>query len=318
MKIKMRQKFADLMQEIGLRDSKLVVLVGDISHFALQPFAKACPGQFYNIGICEPTIISMGAGLSKVGLYPVLHTISPFLVERSFEQIKLDFGYQGLGGNIITVGSAFDYGALGCSHHCYDDFALLKPIPSTEITYPSSPVELEQLFLQTYRNGQISYFRLPEDQHDTDFTASDIKLGKGIRVFEGSDITLATTGPQLKRAVHARELLSHRGVSAEILYFHTIKPFDADLARDSVAKTHRVLSIEEHSMYGGLGDEIMRACKEISGVKYGFQSLGNKFVHDYGTYEQLCEKLGFTGEHICRRVMDEFSFSSRPKLRMTS
>lgn len=100
----MRQEFADTMLEVGQVDAKLVVLIGDISHGILQPFAKACPGRFYNIGICESTIVNMAAGLAKVGLYPVVHTIAPFIVERSFEQIKLDFGYQHLGVNLVTVG----------------------------------------------------------------------------------------------------------------------------------------------------------------------------------------------------------------------
>ena len=154
----MRQQFADTMLEVGQADPKLSVLIGDISHFILQPFAKACPGRFYNVGICEPTIISMAAGLSKTGLHPVVHTIAPFIIERSFEQIKLDFCYQGLSGNIVTVGSAFDYANLGCTHHCYDDFALIKSLPRTQIIYPASCAEFDLLFRQTYRNDHLTYF----------------------------------------------------------------------------------------------------------------------------------------------------------------
>src|SRR3990170_6447665 len=150
-----RQEFADTMLEVGQKDPNLLVLIGDISHFILQPFAKACPGRFYNIGICENTIVNMAAGLSKVGFYPVVHTISPFIIERSFEQIKDDFGYQRVGVNIVTVGSAFDYGGLGCTHHCYGDFAMLKTIEGTEIIYPGSPLEFNLLFKQTYKNGKI-------------------------------------------------------------------------------------------------------------------------------------------------------------------
>ena len=90
----MRSTFADTVLEVGRIDPKLVVLVGDISHFALQPFAEICPDRFYNVGICEPTIVSMAAGLSHTGYHPVVHTIAPFMIERSFEQIKLDFCYQ--------------------------------------------------------------------------------------------------------------------------------------------------------------------------------------------------------------------------------
>ncbi len=137
----MRQEFADTMLEVGTRDEELVVVVGDISHGILQSFAKACPERYFNIGILEPTMMSLGAGMAKVGLKPVLHTIAPFIIERSFEQIKLDFCYHQLGGNIISVGSAFDYSNLGCTHHCYSDFALLKTLPNTEVLYPASALE---------------------------------------------------------------------------------------------------------------------------------------------------------------------------------
>ncbi len=154
----MRQQFVDTMINIGKTDSNLVVLVGDISHFIFQSFAKACPGRYYNVGICEPTIISMAAGLAKTGLYPVAHTIAPFIIERSFEQLKLDFCYQQLGGSIVTVGSVFDYSNLGCTHHCYGDFALLKTLQNTEIIYPACPNEFDTLFRQTYKNNNLTLF----------------------------------------------------------------------------------------------------------------------------------------------------------------
>ena len=138
----MKDAFSNTMLEVRLQDDRLVMLVGDISHFALRPFAKSCPGRFYNVGILEPTIVSMAAGLANVGLLPVAHTIAPFLIERSFEQIKLDFCYQDLGGTLISVGSAFDYTTLGCTHHCYTDMALIGALPGTEIVYPATPREL--------------------------------------------------------------------------------------------------------------------------------------------------------------------------------
>ena len=187
---KLRQEFADTMLEVGSLDQRLVVLIGDISHFVLQPFAKACPGRYYNIGICEPSTVNMAAGISKVGLIPVVHTIAPFIVERSLEQIKLDFGYQKFGINLVTVGSAFDYGALGCTHHCYSDFAVLKTIENMEIIYPASCKEFNLLFKETYDNGNPTYFRIPEAKHDLNFSDDQIRFGKGIVAKEGSDLTV--------------------------------------------------------------------------------------------------------------------------------
>lgn len=302
----MRQQFADTMLELGQEDPRLVVLVGDISHFILQPFARACPGRYYNVGICEPTIISMAAGLAKVGFYPVVHTIAPFILERSFEHIKLDFCYQQLGGNIITVGSVFDYSNLGCTHHCYDDFALLKGLPGTQITYPASPVEFDTLFRQTYRSGALTLFRLPGQQHSQDFTAKDIKFGRGIKVTEGSNLTVIATGPHLSDALAARDALTGAGWDTEILYIHTIRPLDMELVRTSVSKTKHVLVVEEHMRSGGLGDDVLRGTWDIPGLRFASLSIPDKFVTEYGSYQEHCDRLGLSREGIINTVNREF------------
>lgn len=306
----MRQQFADTMLAVGQEDPKLVVLVGDISHFILQPFAKACPGRYYNVGICEPTIVTMSAGLAKMGFYPVLHTIAPFMLERPFEHIKLDFCYQKLGGNLITVGSAFDYANLGCTHHCYDDFALLKSLPSSEIIYPASPVEFDILFRQTYNDNRLTLFRLPGAMHTREFQTADLIFGKGIHVTEGTNLTIVATGPHLQSALDARDTLAGAGWQAEIIYIHTVRPLDIDLIRESVKKTGHVLVIEEHMRTGGLGDDVMRATIDIGNLKYAFLAIPDEFVTEYGPYEYHCAKLGLNAEGIIRTVNTEFGKGS--------
>lgn len=293
----MRQSFADTMLSVGKRDKRLTVLIGDISHHILQPFAQACPGRFYNIGICEPAMVNMAAGLSKTGLIPVVHTIAPFIVERSFEQIKLDFGYQNLGVNLITVGSAFDYAALGCTHHCYGDFALLKTIPRADLYYPASPAEFRRIFSKVYRNGRINYFRLPESQHEQAVSVSMIKPGQAIVMERGRDVTLVAVGPHLKTAMEAADMLRESGYKAEVLYIHTVRPLDKEAIRRSLRKTGAGLVIDEHSSYGGVFDDVLRATYDLGDIKYDSINLGDEFIHEYGTYEQHCERLGLTAEN---------------------
>lgn len=299
---KVRQEFADTMLEIGQVDPNLVVLIGDIGHFALQPFAAACPDRFYNIGICEPTIVNMAAGLSKVGFYPVVHTIAPFIVERSFEQIKLDFGYQELGVNLVTVGSAFDYGALGCTHHCYDDFALLKNIPGSQILYPSTCQEFNTLFKQTYNNQQITYFRVPEAQHTAEIDKNDIVVGKGILINEGDDVTIIAVGSQLQTALEALPLLSHNGIKPDLIYLHTVKPLDKELIKQSAIKTKLCVTIEEHAKYGGIADDVLRITNDINHVRCHSLSLGDTFIHKYGNYQQHCENRGLTAVNLAENI----------------
>jgi transketolase len=301
----MKDAFSNTILEVGEHDERLVVLVGDISHFALQPFAKACPGRYYNVGILEPTIVSMAAGLASVGFLPVAHTIAPFLIERSFEQIKLDFCYQNIGGTLISVGSAFDYSTLGCTHHCYDDMGLISALPGTEVVYPASPQELNLLFKQTYANGRLTYIRMARHAHSVKFADDQVKFGKGIVVKSGRDLSIIVTGPQLETAMQSLPLLRDSGIDAEVIYVSTIKPLDEDCVRASAAKTKRVLVIEEHVRQAGLGDAVLRVIYGVAGIKFDSIHIPNTFLRNYGTYEQHCASLNFTPQGIneCVRNM---------------
>jgi len=299
---KLRQEFADTMLEVGPQDSRIVIMVGDISHGILQPYAQVCSGRYYNIGICEPTIVNMAAGLNKTGLIPVVHTIAPFITERAYEQIKLDFGYQMLSVNIISVGGAFDYAQLGCSHHCYTDVSLISHLKRGVVVLPGSPIEFNKLFKQIYANNLINYFRLPEQPHGVEFKASEIQFGKGIRVREGKDVTLAVIGTQLRNAIAAADLLAGLGVSIEILYFHTIKPFDSELLSISVLKTRKLLTVEELSAHDGLYNLCLRACVSFNDLLTA-QIAIEDFIHGYGTYEELCARVGLTQDGITKAVL---------------
>lgn len=299
---KLREEFADTMLEIGPGDPRLVVMVGDISHGILQPYSKACPGRYYNIGICEPTIVNMAAGLNKTGLIPVVHTIAPFITERAYEQIKLDFGYQMLSVNIISVGGAFDYAQLGCSHHCYTDVSLISHLKRGVVILPGSPLEFNKLFKETYANGLINYFRLPDNTHGVEFQPDDVQFGKGIRVREGKDVTIAVIGTQLRNAMVAADILAGQGISVEILYFHTIKPFDFEVLRASVVKTRKLLTVEELSAHDGLYNLCLRACVGIN--DFAAQQIAiEDFVHGYGTYEELCIRVGMSPDGIMRAIL---------------
>lgn len=301
---KIRNEFADTMLEVGKKDPRLMVMVADISHFILQSFAKACPGRYYNIGICEPTMVNMAAGLAKVGFIPAVHTIAPFLLERSFEQIKLDLGYQKLPVNLVSVGAGFDYGSLGTTHHCYDDFALMKNVEGMNIFYPASCKEFNLLFKKVWDRGLPNYFRIPENKHGVEFDDEQITPGKGIRVREGKDVTIIVTGPQLKTVINSVPVLEKQGISPEIIYLHTIKPFDAKIVNESLSKTGRVLVVEEHSMHGGILEDVLWSSRKIGNVKCSAINIGEGYVHQYGDYEQHCQMLGFSVENILNKVKE--------------
>ena len=303
---KLRQEFADTMLEVGEKDSKLVVMVGDISHGILTPFASQYPNRYFNIGICEPTIIGLAAGIAKTGLIPVVHTIAPFIIERGYEQIKLDFGYQKLGVNLISVGSAFDYAQLGCSHHCYTDFSLMSHFVQAQIFFPSSPLEFNILFQKAYNlNKKINYFRLPEKTHGVEFSPEQIQIGKAIQVTEGSDLTCVVIGPILRNALLVAEELRQRGVDMEILYYPTIKPFDSESLIKSLTKTKKVIVIEEASSHDGVFNSVLRATCHMDGIQYQSISIPD-FIHGYGTYEDLCEQVNMDPTGILNTILKSF------------
>jgi transketolase len=299
-----RQQFADTMLSIGKADEDLVVVVGDISHGILQPFAESCPGRYFNAGILEPTLMSMTAGLASVGLFPVLHTIAPFLIERAFEQIKLDYVYHDLPGNIVSVGSVFDYSNLGCTHHCYGDFALLKTLPGVQIVYPGSAVEFDVLFRQTYSNKKLTYFRIPEHPHSMVFQPGEIELGRAVFLAEGGDLTVIAIGPQLMTAMGVRESLIERGVQAEVLYFPTIRPLDTESIVESASKTGKVIVIEEHMRSGGFGDDVLRVAHGIDGLQFLSCAIPDIFIRGYGSYYDHCETVGLTVDGVLQKIRD--------------
>lgn len=299
----LRQQFADTMLEVGQQDENLVVMVGDISHGILQPFAQACNGRYFNIGICEPTIVSMAAGLAKSGLIPVCHTIAPFLIERSFEQLKLDFSYQQLGGNFISVGGAFDYGQLGCSHHCYSDVSLLCHLPNSQVFCPGSPSELDQLFKSEYQNGKLNYFKLTEFPHGILFD-QPIEAGKAVKFGDGSHASIIALGPQLKNALQAQCILMEKyKLSAEVIYIHTVKPFDADMVIQSLEKTRNAVVIEELSAHDGIFNMVINAWNNRAEVNLKQLAI-NGFIHEYGDYQYLCETVGLNTENIVKNIKE--------------
>jgi transketolase len=297
--LSLRKVFAETITEIARVDERLIVFVGDISHGIFKELRQDFPDRYYNIGICEPGMLNVAAGLSAKGLIPVVHTIAPFLIERSYEQIKLDFAYQGLGVNLISVGGAFDYAKLGCSHHCYTDYSLLSKFSKSNIFFPGSDIEFRSIFKNVYNNGEINYFRLTEFPHDISFESSEIKVGKAIKISSGSDLTIVTAGAALKRVKEATYLLNKSGYSVDILYYHTLKPFDSKIVFDSVSKTKKVIVFEENSSEDGLFKLVNNS---ISGkFVYDIRQMAiNDFVRTYGTYEYLCEITGLSTSNLLK------------------
>ncbi len=299
--MKIRQEFAKLIFQLGKKDKNIVVMVGDISHGILKDFRNFFPDRYYNIGICEPSMVNLAAGLSKIGLNPVIHTIAPFLIERSYEQIKLDFGYQKLPVNIVSVGGAFDYSKLGCSHHCYTDVSLISHLKNSNVILPASNVEFLKIFKKIYRNKKINYFRLPENKHEVNINEKDIQFGKSVKIINGKDVTLVACGSMLKEAKKAADYCIDKGISVELIYIHTMKPFDYISIKKSVSKTRKLVTVEDLSAHDGLFSLCLKSIYNLNNVK-AKQLAIEDFIHSYGSFEDLCKKSKIDHLNIIKEI----------------
>ena len=245
----------------------------------------------------------MAAGLNKVGINPIVHTIAPFLITRSFEQIKLDFGYQNLNINLVSVGGSFDYTKLGCSHHSYEEVAILKHFARAQIFLPGSNIEFETLFRQHYKDNKINYFRITEHPHEYKIDINATKKKYSFKISDGKDLTIVALGNQLKNAIKVAEILiSEYGIESDIVYFNSIKPFEAKIFMQSISKTKKFICIEELSQSGGLYEECLKDSLKIEDKIRSEHVSITDFIHDYGSYDQLSEIAGLSVKNIIQKA----------------
>jgi transketolase len=285
----MRGQFKQTVTALAEQDERVVVVLGDISVYQFMEFKERFPRRFYNMGILEPTLISMCGGLSATGWVPFVHTIAPFITERSYEQIKLDLCYNDFATNIVTCGASFDYAWDGATHHAYNDIGILRLLPGMEIMQPGSNRELDLLMRQRYGSGKPTYYRMSDHPHDID--TGEIEFGKGVVLKRGgSGITVMTAGPLLPNVIEAC-----RDADVNLVYFHTIKPFDSELAAQ-FADT-RILVV--HDAHG-----LKEAVDDIGGVRSWYHGLPDEFCVWYGKVTDIRARIGLDPAGIRARVQD--------------
>jgi len=278
----MRQQFRDTIMDLSAYDDKIVMILGDVSVYLFNDFKEKYPERFYNMGICENTLISVAAGLSSQGFFPFVHTIAPFVTERSFEQIKLDMCYNQFGGNIVSCGASFDYAWDGATHHCYTDLAILRMLPHIEVIQPGSRKEVDILLRSQYRNGKTTYFRLSDHPHDIDVP---VEFGKGVVLKDsGSKVTVMTAGPILGNVMEAC-----RDLDVNLVYFHTIKPIDKEII--SRFKDSEILVI--HDAFG-----LYEAVSEVPNLSLSCHAMPDEFCDWYGKLDDIRKKIGLDTESI--------------------
>ena len=292
----MRKQFRDTIMDLSTYDDKIVMVLGDVSVYLFNDFKEKYPDRFYNMGICENTLISVAAGLSSQGFFPFVHTIAPFVTERSFEQIKLDMCYNQFGANIVSCGASFDYAWDGATHHSYTDLAILRMLPHIEVIQPGSRKEVDILIRSQYNNGKTTYFRLSDHPHDIDVP---VEFGKGVVLRDsGSDVTVMTAGPILGNVMEAC-----RDLDVNLVYFHTIKPIDKEII--SRFKSSEILVI--HDAFG-----LYEAICEVPNLSVSYHGMPDEFCTWYGTLHDVRKKIGLDTESIREVVSHKIEKFRKP------
>jgi transketolase len=288
----MRKQFTKSIQEILYSNEKTCLLLGDIGVFGFRNELKNIPSRAYNIGILEQATIGVAAGLAKTGLIPFVHTIAPFIVERALEQLKVDFGYQCLNGNFISVGASYDYASLGCTHHCPADISCMLSIPNMEIVCPGTSADFDKLLKVSYNNGNPTYFRLSEFENTDEF---EVSFGKANVVKKGSKATVVCYGNILQSVLNAT-----KDLDVTILYYTTVRPFDAETL---VQNTNETIIICE-PFYEGTTNYLIT--KALEGQKYKLYNIGipRKFLTNYGTKKQHDANIEMDENGINKRVLE--------------
>lgn len=291
----MRKQFAKTVYDILAHDESATILIGDISHYLLSSVEQQFHDRFYNVGICEQSLVGVAAGMSMAGMKPIVHTIAPFCVERSFEQIKIDLCYQKTDVAIVSVGSSFDYASLGCTHHCYEDVAILRSLPDMNVFVPGNSVEFDRLFKKSWNVKGPKYFKLSTKEHKLKFDCDPFE----VKVLKESSngLTIFVNGHLLQEVIDAQ-------IDCNIVYCPTlslISDESINIIEHIIKRSRTVLTVEENSVVGGLGDFIFDIIndREIA-MPRNFKKIGipKKFLTNYGTAEQHRVSLGLTSESI--------------------
>jgi transketolase len=288
----MREAATAAIVDLFRHDERVAVVMADISLDQLRPAVEHDPRRAINVGIMEQTAIGVAAGFALEGFHPVVHTLAPFLAERPFEQIKVDFGYQGLGGLFVSVGASYDYGESGATHHAPGDVQALGAIPRLEVLVPGTPREAATLIRRTYANGRPTYLRTSTVENDRDVELAPAGL---TLVRRGTRLTVVVAGPLLSRTLDALD-----GIDATVLYATTLVPLDRETLAREAADAAEIVLVEP--VYEGT------TAAQVSGAlahrPSRILSIGapRRFIHSYGTLSEHDLELGLDTASIRARI----------------
>ena len=305
-KIATRESYGNALKELGAEFPELVVLDADLAEATKTGiFKKAYPDRHIDCGIAECNMMGIAAGLSLVGKIPFVSSFAMFAAGRAFEQVRNSIGYPHLNVKIGATHAGITVGEDGASHQCNEDIALMRTIPGMVVMCPADDIEAKAAVRAALEHEGPVYIRfgrsaVPVINDNPDYK---FEIGKGTVLREGTDVTLVATGICVDSALGAAEKLAAEGISAEVINICTIKPLDEDLIVKSAKKTGKVVTVEEHSVIGGLGSAVcdcLCAKLPVPVKKIGMQDV----FGESGSAAALVQKYGLDAEGVYKSVKE--------------
>lgn len=296
----------DVLIEAGKENRDILVLTSDSRGSGkLVDFADALPDQIVEVGIAEQNIVSIAAGLAHSGKRPFAASPAAFLSMRSIEQVKVDVAYSGTNVKLVGISGGISYGALGMSHHSLQDFAVTRAIPGLQVLCPADRFEAEAMFKVLTTSNEPAYIRLGRNAVEDCYESADygFELGKANIIRQGKDVTLVGIGETVHHVLDAADFLAKKGIEATIINVHSLKPFDAETVVAAAKSSGNMITVEEHSLYGGLGSAVAEALSEETGVKHRIIALPDEELIT-GESKELFEYYGLTGEKVAAQALD--------------
>jgi transketolase len=288
----MRSAFGATVADLVGRDDRVAVVLAEISTQYVAEAMRDHPDRVVNLGIMEQAMVGVAAGFALEGFLPVAHSLSPFMAERPYEQLKLDFGYQGLGGTFVGVGGSYDYAAEGATHHAPADVGLMLGIPRMEVLVPGHGHEMERLLRATYANGEPTYVRASVSSNAE---GREIAPGRIEVLRRGERATVLAFGPMLDRTLAACE-----GLDVTVAYATSLRPFDAD-GLAAIAGDHPVIVTVEPFYEGSAAPVVTQALRHVPAR---FLSIGvpRAFIHAYGSPTDLDADLALDATGVRAQI----------------
>ena len=301
-KIATRAAYGDALVELGAQNDKVVVLDADLAHATMtMKFAQAYPDRFFNAGIAEANMVDMAAGLSTMGLVPFCSTFAMFGAGRAYEQVRNSIAYPKFNVKLCMSHAGVSVGEDGGSHQCVEDLALMRVIPGMTVIVPADAKEARKAVFALAEFEGPAYLRLarlatPVFEEDYPF-----EIGKANVLREGGDVAIFACGLMVSESLEAAKLLEAEGIHASVINVHTIKPIDADCVTKYAEKCGKVITVEEHSVIGGLGDAVADVLMGKVNCKFHKIGVQDQFGQS-GKAADVLREYGLTADQIAAEI----------------